>query len=288
MDNNNMDYQINNIYNMKFNFNINSFISWLKKQNLDSINENFFNLKEFFYIIIEKFIYFNMEEKELFLNYFINIIKNEKKADNESFNYFKENIRYITGLFYLNDIEINIKNKISKLIYELLNYLINVNQENLEEINIFLDSLLIDISDNLNNKNKDQINIINYLYIISSIHKFIKNKDNIIVILESILINHNNYLIKNKVSEIINEMLKEKDLKLIDKNIFTICRIVYSHIELNNLNFELWTNILQLEKNNNVIVNIINYILSNKLNLNFIDEMKKNGDWGLGLIPNPH
>ena len=71
-------------------------------------------------------------------------------------------------------------------------------------------------------------------------------------------------------------MLKEKDLKLIDKNIFTICRIVYSHIELNNLNFELWTNILQLEKNNNVIVNIINYILSNKLNLNFIDEMKKN------------
>lgn len=80
MDNNNMDYQINNIYNMKFNFNINSFISWLKKQNLDSINENFFNLKEFFYIIIEKFIYFNMEEKELFLNYFINIIKNEKKS----------------------------------------------------------------------------------------------------------------------------------------------------------------------------------------------------------------
>ena len=80
MDNNNMDYQINNIYNMKFNFNINSFISWLKKQNLDSINENFFNLKEFFYIIIEKFIYFNIEEKELFLNYFINIIKNEKKS----------------------------------------------------------------------------------------------------------------------------------------------------------------------------------------------------------------
>ena len=139
MDNNNMDYQINNIYNMKFNFNINSFISWLKKQNLDSINENFFNLKElFFYIIIEKFIYFNIEEKELFLNYFINIIKNEKKADNESFNYFKENIRYITGLFYLNDIEINIKNKISKLIYELLNYLINLNQENFEEINFFL------------------------------------------------------------------------------------------------------------------------------------------------------
>ena len=51
-----MDYQNNNIYNMIFNFNINTFISWLKKQNLDSINENFFNLKEFFYIIIEKFI----------------------------------------------------------------------------------------------------------------------------------------------------------------------------------------------------------------------------------------
>ena len=81
MDNNNMDYQINNIYNMKFNFNINSFISWLKKQNLDLINENFFNLKELlFLIIIEKFIYFNEEEKELFLNYFINIIKNEKKS----------------------------------------------------------------------------------------------------------------------------------------------------------------------------------------------------------------
>ena len=63
----------------------------------------------------------------------------KKKADNESFNYFKENIRYITGLLYLNDNEIKIKNKISKLIYELLNYLINVNQENFEEINIFLD-----------------------------------------------------------------------------------------------------------------------------------------------------
>ena len=73
-------------------------------------------------------------------------------------------------------------------------------------------------------------------------------------------------------------MLKEKDLKLIAKNIFTICGIVYSHIELNNLNFELWTNILKLEKNNNVIVININYILSNKLNLNFFDEMKKNGD----------
>ena len=135
-----MDYQNNNIYNMKFNFNINTFISWLKKQNLDSINENFFNLKELlFFIIIEKFIYFNEEEKELFLNYFIKIIKKEEKGDIESFNFFKENIRYITGLLYLNDIEINIKNKISKLIYELLNYLINVNQENFEEINIFLD-----------------------------------------------------------------------------------------------------------------------------------------------------
>ena len=80
-------------------------------------------------------------------------------------------------------------------------------------------------------------------------------------------------------------MLKEKDLKLIAKNIFTICRILYSHIELNNLNFELWTNILKLEKNNNVIVININYILSNKLNLNFFDEMKKNGDQGLGPIP---
>ena len=123
-----MDYQNNNIYNMKFNFNINTFISWLKKQNLDSINENFFNLKELlFFIIIEKFIYFNEEEKELFLNYFIKIIKKEEKCDSESFNFFKENIRYITGLLYLNDIEINIKNKISKLIYELFYYIINVN-----------------------------------------------------------------------------------------------------------------------------------------------------------------
>ena len=272
-----MDYQNNNIYNMKFNFNINTFISWLKKQNLDSINENFFNLKELlFFIIIEKFIYFNEEEKELFLNYFIKIIKKEEKGDIESFNFFKENIRYITGLFYLNDIEINIKNKISKLIYELFYYIINVNQENLKEINIFLDNLLIEISNNLSDKNKDQINALNYLYIISSIHKFIKNKDNILNILEYILKYHNNYIIKNKVSEIINEMLKEKDLKLINKNIFTICHIVYSYIELNNLNFELWTNVLKLEKNNNVVLNIFNYILSNKLHLNFIDENQNN------------
>ncbi len=80
-------------------------------------------------------------------------------------------------------------------------------------------------------------------------------------------------------------MLKEKDLKLIAKNILTICRIVYSHIELNNLIFELWSNILKLEKNNIVIVTIINYILSNQLNLNFIAEMKKK--WGLGIGPNP-
>ncbi len=272
-----MDYQNNNIYNMKFNFNINTFISWLKKQNLDSINENFFNLKELlFFIIIEKFIYFNEEEKELFLNYFIKIIKKEEKGDIESFNFFKENIRYITGLLYLNDIEINIKNKISKLIYELFYYIINVNQENLKEINIFLDNLLIEISNNLSDKNKDQINALNYLYIISSIHKFLKNKDNILNILEYILKYHNNFIIKNKVSEIINEMLKEKDLKLINKNIFTICHIVYSYIELNNLNFELWTNVLKLEKNNNVVLNIFNYILSNKLHLNFIDENQNN------------
>ena len=272
-----MDYQNNNIYNMKVNFNINTFISWLKKQNLDSINENFFNLKELlFFIIIEKFIYFNEEEKELFLNYFINIIKQEKKSNIESYNSFKENIGYIIGLLYLIEIEINIKNKISKLIYELFYYLINVNQENLKEINIFLDNLLIEISNNLSDKNKDQINALNYLYIISSIHKFIKNKDNIFIIIEYILKSHNTFEINNKISEIINEMLKEKDFHFIDKNISTICRIVYSYIELNNSNFELWTNILKLEKNNNVVINIINSLLSNKFNLNFIDETQNN------------
>ena len=272
-NNKNKDF---NFFFDKSNYDINTFITWVKKQNLDKIQNNFYSLKDILFSVITKdFILFNNEEKVFFLNFFINLIKNEMNFKNISIHYFKEKIISIIGLIYLNDNDLNIKEKIVELIRQIIIYLINSNNENLNEIYLFLDNILIDICNNLIKDNQEQINYYNYLLILSSIYKFIQNKNNILSIIEHISNNTKDIEITNKILELIYGILITTDFTLNDNDISIISKILFSSLEFEDVNLKiiikLFNEILKLRNDNECIVNIFNFLLSHKIYL-FLDD----------------